>query len=174
MISGKKMGLVCWSLTSLCHSNGHIETMPAQEINPFNALTRIGKKNIPISRPKVIPAVSYTKLDQVGRPRPYMAPDIYQHSCQGSNLNSQNWSILWPWPAVMEGSRSKWSARCTSTLFPQLIGIIIREMEIIHKIEVFRDLDLQSWRGQGQNEVHVAHLHCSLSWLVSSLEESVQ
>ena len=26
---------VCWSLTSLCHSNGHIETMPAREINPF-------------------------------------------------------------------------------------------------------------------------------------------
>ena len=23
---------VCWSLTSLCHSNGHIETMPAREI----------------------------------------------------------------------------------------------------------------------------------------------
>ena len=22
--------LVCWSLTSLCHSNGHIETMPAR------------------------------------------------------------------------------------------------------------------------------------------------
>ena len=35
--------------------------------------------------------------------------------------------------------------------------------KIIHKIEVFCDLDLQSWRGQGQNEVHVAHLHCSLS-----------
>ena len=33
--------LVCWSLTSLCHSNGHIETMPAREINPFTALTRI-------------------------------------------------------------------------------------------------------------------------------------
>ena len=33
--------LVCWSLTSLCHSNGHIETMPAWEINPFTALTRI-------------------------------------------------------------------------------------------------------------------------------------
>ena len=32
---------VCWSLTSLCHSNGHIETMPAWEINPFTALTRI-------------------------------------------------------------------------------------------------------------------------------------
>ena len=32
---------VCWSLTSLCHSNGHIETMPAREINPFTALTRI-------------------------------------------------------------------------------------------------------------------------------------
>ena len=31
----------CWSLTSLCHSNGHIETMPAREINPFTALTRI-------------------------------------------------------------------------------------------------------------------------------------
>ena len=34
-------GLVCWSLTSLCHSNGHIETIPAREINPFTALTRI-------------------------------------------------------------------------------------------------------------------------------------
>ena len=34
-------GLVCWSLTSLCHSNGHIETMPARESNPFTALTRI-------------------------------------------------------------------------------------------------------------------------------------
>ena len=34
-------GLVCWSLTSLCHSNRHIETMPAREINPFTALTRI-------------------------------------------------------------------------------------------------------------------------------------
>ena len=32
---------VCWSLTSLCHSNGHIETMTAREINPFTALTRI-------------------------------------------------------------------------------------------------------------------------------------
>ena len=35
------VGLVCWSLTSLCHSNGHIETMSAREINPFTALTRI-------------------------------------------------------------------------------------------------------------------------------------
>ena len=26
---------------SLCHSNGHIETMPAREINPFTAQTRI-------------------------------------------------------------------------------------------------------------------------------------
>ena len=34
-------GLACWSLTSLCHNNGHIETMPAREINPFAALTRI-------------------------------------------------------------------------------------------------------------------------------------
>ena len=33
--------MVCWSLTSLCHSNGHIETMPAREFNPFTALTRI-------------------------------------------------------------------------------------------------------------------------------------
>ena len=32
--------LVCWSLTSLCHSNGHIETIPTQKINPFTALTR--------------------------------------------------------------------------------------------------------------------------------------
>ena len=35
------ISLVCWSLTSLCHSNGHIETMPARECNPFTALTRI-------------------------------------------------------------------------------------------------------------------------------------
>ena len=35
------MMFVCWSLTSLCHSNGHIETMSAREINPFTALTRI-------------------------------------------------------------------------------------------------------------------------------------
>ena len=34
-------GLVYWSSMSLCHSNGHIETMPAREINPFTALTRI-------------------------------------------------------------------------------------------------------------------------------------
>ena len=33
--------IVYWSLTSLCHSNGHIETMPAREINPFTVLTRI-------------------------------------------------------------------------------------------------------------------------------------
>ena len=33
--------MVCWSLASLCHSNGHIETMPAREMNPFTALTRI-------------------------------------------------------------------------------------------------------------------------------------
>ena len=31
---------VCWNLTSLCHINGHIETMPAREINPFTALTQ--------------------------------------------------------------------------------------------------------------------------------------
>ena len=37
----EKARMVCWSLTSLCHSNGHIETMPAREINPFTALTRI-------------------------------------------------------------------------------------------------------------------------------------
>ena len=37
------LGLVLfgWSLTSLRHSNGHIETMPAREINPFTDLTRI-------------------------------------------------------------------------------------------------------------------------------------
>ena len=26
---------VCWSLTSLCHSNGHIETMPARECSTY-------------------------------------------------------------------------------------------------------------------------------------------
>ena len=49
-------------------------------------------------------------------PATLYGPDIYQHSCQGSNLNSQNWSILWPWPAVMEGWRWKWSACCTSMI----------------------------------------------------------
>ena len=28
--SERSENLVCWSLTSLCHSNGHIETMPAR------------------------------------------------------------------------------------------------------------------------------------------------
>ena len=40
----RRLRLQFWfvgSLTSLCHSNGHIETMPAREINPFTALTRI-------------------------------------------------------------------------------------------------------------------------------------
>ena len=41
ILSPISMLFVCWSLTSLCHSNGHIETMPAREINPFTALTRI-------------------------------------------------------------------------------------------------------------------------------------
>ena len=36
-----RFGLVCWSLTSLCHSNVHIETMSTWEMNPFTALTRI-------------------------------------------------------------------------------------------------------------------------------------
>ena len=35
------ISLVCWRLTSLCHSNGHIKTMPAREISPFTALTRM-------------------------------------------------------------------------------------------------------------------------------------
>ena len=35
------LGLDWFGLTSLCHSNGHIETMSAREINPFTALTRI-------------------------------------------------------------------------------------------------------------------------------------
>ena len=34
-------GLVCWSLTSLCHSNGHIETMPAREITIYRMDTTI-------------------------------------------------------------------------------------------------------------------------------------
>ena len=38
---------VCWSLTSLCHSNGHIETMPAREINPFTARDQ---DSIPVSQ----------------------------------------------------------------------------------------------------------------------------
>ena len=47
------MGLVCWSLTSLCHSNGHIETMPAREINPFTALTRIRYQFLGVPRNRI-------------------------------------------------------------------------------------------------------------------------
>ena len=35
--------------------------------------------------------------------------------------------------------------------------------QVTIKVSVYACLDLQSWRDQGQNEVHVAHLHCSLS-----------
>ena len=42
--------LVCWSLTSLCHSNGHIETMPVREINPFTA----DQGSIPVSQDTMI------------------------------------------------------------------------------------------------------------------------
>ena len=31
LLAGYDIGLVCWSLTSLCHINGHIETMPSLE-----------------------------------------------------------------------------------------------------------------------------------------------
>ena len=44
----------------------------------------------------------------------------------------------------------------------------------IHKIEVFCDLDLQSWRGEDQNEAYVANLHCSLGRLASVLENLVK
>ena len=124
-------------------------------------------------------------LDQVGRPRPYMAPDIYQHSCQGSNLNSQNCEpkvtkyfvtltcshggvkvkMMYmlqiyivhsiDWYQHWRNRLSNFGGEANTNYYPSA--------EIIHKIEVFRDLDLQSWRGPGQNEVHVAHLHCSLS-----------
>ena len=43
--------LVCWSLTSLCHSNGHIETMPAREINPFYCPDQ---DSIPVSQDTMI------------------------------------------------------------------------------------------------------------------------
>ena len=43
--------LVCWSLTSLCHSNGNIETMPAREINPFYCPDQ---NSIPVSQDTVI------------------------------------------------------------------------------------------------------------------------
>ena len=42
---------VCWSLTSLCHSNGHIETMPAREIN---SLYCPDQDSIPVSQDTMI------------------------------------------------------------------------------------------------------------------------
>ena len=35
LIDGLDVVVVCWSLTSLCHSNGHIETMPAEKLIPL-------------------------------------------------------------------------------------------------------------------------------------------
>ena len=49
--SGLVGWLVCWSLTSLCHSNGHIETMPAREINPFYCPDQ---DSIPVSQDTMI------------------------------------------------------------------------------------------------------------------------
>ena len=37
-LSSVWFGLVCWSLTSLCHSNGHIGTMPAEKLIPLPCL----------------------------------------------------------------------------------------------------------------------------------------
>ena len=46
------VGWFVGSLMSLCHSNGHIETMPAREINPFTALTRIRSQFLRTQRSK--------------------------------------------------------------------------------------------------------------------------
>ena len=57
---------------------------------------------------------------------------------------------------------------------PTYISIHAKAATKIQKIEVFCDLDLQSWRGEGQNDVYVANLHFSLDRLVSALEKSVE
>ena len=49
-----------------------------------------------------------------------------------------------------------------------------RETSKFTKIKVFRDIDLQSWRGEGQNEVYVPNLHCSRGSLISTLDKSVE
>ena len=50
-MTSHNLRLVCWSLTSLCHSNGHIETMPAREINPF---TCPDQDSIPVAQDTMI------------------------------------------------------------------------------------------------------------------------
>ena len=74
-----------------------------------------------------------TKTRSSRSPATLYGPDIYQHSCQGSNLNPQNWSIVWPWPAVMEGWRSKWCISCNIYIFHSIdlsigeIGAVVSE-----------------------------------------------
>ena len=68
-----------------------------------------------------------------------------------------------------------WRYLTLKLIWPRHILAFMPKVAIyINKIEVFRDLDLQSWRGVCQNEVYVAKLHCSLGRLVSALENSVE
>ena len=55
-----------------------------------------------------------------------------------------------------------------------ILAFMAKAATKIHKIEVFCDLDMQSLRGEGPNDVYVPNLHCSLGRLVSALEKSVE
>ena len=81
-----------------------------------------------------------------------------------SKNNLQNRSISWPWPAVMEGIKVKMKCTLHIYIVPSVDWYhhwrnrsssfggeantnYYPSAKIIHKIEVFCDLDLQSWRG---------------------------
>ena len=84
------MILVCWNLTSLCHSNGHIETMPAGKINPFTALTRIRSQFLRTQ----LSTSNHQRVDmttpQTGQPSGLANSDIT------SNTNSNRFHVIDP------------------------------------------------------------------------------
>ena len=83
--------LVCWSLTSLCHSNhgnGHIETMPARKINPFTALTRIRSQLLRTQwSTSNHQGVSMTAL-QTAQPSGLVTPGLWLMWYQNSNWSN--------------------------------------------------------------------------------------
>ena len=96
----KKHDILRWFvgvLTSLCHSNGDIETMPAREINPFIALTRI--------RPQFLRTQWSTSNHQrVDTTTPQTAEPSglawYFEREASHHYNASGWQwLFWRWPS---------------------------------------------------------------------------
>ena len=67
---------------SLCHSNGHIETMPAREINPFTA-----QDSIPVSQDTVIDKQSSASEHDCASDRSAIGLAISVHGLHGITTN---------------------------------------------------------------------------------------